>query len=201
MLCPGGRASHGAHLVWQAGSSGVGRRGYGDGAGAVLLEPSEDYGIMDAELHIDGNGGKFLYMPAGGSLLPASQETVNKRLHYVQQDGKIVFKKAILEMVNVSRRVAERNNLSIDDIDLFIPHQANKRIIDAATNKLGLKNSQVMINIDRYANTTSATLPICIAEATEKKLLDKGDNVLLSTFGAGFSWGAMYIKWGISAHA
>ena len=174
---------------------------FGDGAGAVLLEPSEDYGIMDAELRIDGSGGKFLYMPAGGSLQPATAATVNNRLHYVHQDGKTVFKKAILEMVNVSRRVAERNNLSIDDIDLFIPHQANKRIIDAVTNKLGLKKSQVMINIDRYANTTSATLPICIAEAAEKKLLDKGDNVLLSTFGAGFSWGAMYIKWGIPAYA
>ena len=174
---------------------------FGDGAGAVLLEPSEDYGIMDAELRIDGSGGEFLYMPAGGSLQPATAATVNNRLHYVHQDGKTVFKKAILEMVNVSRRVVERNNLSSDDIDLFIPHQANKRIIDAATNKLGLKNSQVMINIDRYANTTSATLPICIAEAAEKKLLDKGDNVLLSPFGAGFSWGAMYIKWGIPAHA
>jgi 3-oxoacyl-[acyl-carrier-protein] synthase-3 len=104
-------------------------------------------------------------------------------------------------MANISHQVAERNNLSCDDIDLFIPHQANKRIIDAAADKLGLKDSQIMINIDRYANTTSATLPICIAEAVEKNQLDKGHNVLLSTFGAGFSWGAMYIKWGIPAHA
>ena len=174
---------------------------FGDGAGAVLLEPSVDYGIIDAELRIDGTGEKFLYMPAGGSLQPATAQTVKNRLHYVHQDGKKVFKQAVLEMVNISRQVAERNNLSSDDIDLFIPHQANKRIIDAAANKLGLKDSQVMINIDRYANTTSATLPICIAEAIEKNLLDKGDNVLLATFGAGFSWGAMYIKWGISAHA
>ena len=174
---------------------------FGDGAGAVLLEPSEDYGIMDAELRIDGTGGKFLHMPAGGSLQPVSSETVENGLHYVHQNGKIVFKKAVLEMANVSRQVAERNNLSSDDIDLFIPHQANKRIIDATATKLGLKDSQVMINIDRYANTTSATLPICLAEATETQLLNKGDNVLLSTFGAGFSWGAMYIKWGISAHA
>ena len=174
---------------------------FGDGAGAVLLEPSEEYGIMDAELRIDGSGGEFLYMPAGGSLQPATVDTVNNRLHYVHQDGKIVFKKAVLEMVNISRKLAERNNLTSNNIDLFIPHQANKRIINAAANKLELEDSQVMINIDRYANTTSATLAICIAEAVEKKLVDKGDNVLLSTFGAGFSWGAMYIKWGISAHA
>ena len=103
-------------------------------------------------------------------------------------------------MANISHQVAERNNLSCDDIDLCIPHQSNKRIIDAAADILGLKDSKIMINIDRYANTTSATLPICIAEAVEKKLLDKGHNVLLSTFGAGFSWGAMYIKWGIPAH-
>jgi len=174
---------------------------FGDGAGAVLLEPSETYGIIDAELRIDGAGGEFLHMPAGGSLQPATEETVKNRLHYVRQNGKTVFKQAVREMANISHQVTERNNLSCDDIDLFIPHQANKRIIDAAADKLGLKKSQIMINIDRYANTTSATLPICIAEATEKKLLDKGHNVLLSTFGAGFSWGAMYIKWGIPAHA
>jgi 3-oxoacyl-[acyl-carrier-protein] synthase-3 len=174
---------------------------FGDGAGAVLLEPSVDYGIVDAELHIDGTGGESLYMPAGGSLQPATEQTVKNRLHYVHQEGKTVFKQAVIEIANTSRKVAERNNLSSNDIDLFIPHQANKRIIDAAANKLGLKESQVMTNIDRYANTTSATLPICISEAIEKNLLDKGDNVLLSTFGAGFSWGAMYIKWGISAYA
>ena len=174
---------------------------FGDGAGAVLLEPSNNYGIIDTELHIDGTGGKYLYMPAGGSLLPASKETVNNRMHYVHQDGKAVFKKAVKEMVNVSRQITERNKLSNEDIDLFIPHQANKRIIDATANKLGLNDSQVMINIDKYANTTSATLPICITEAIKRKLLKKGDNLLLSTFGAGFSWGAMYLKWGMSAHA
>ena len=174
---------------------------FGDGAGAVLLEPSETYGIIDAELRIDGAGGEFLHMPAGGSLQPATEKTVKNRLHYVHQDGKTVFKKAVREMANISHQVAERNNLSCDDIDLFIPHQANKRIINAAAEKLGLRDSQILINIDRYANTTSATLPICISEAAEKNLLNKGDNVLLSTFGAGFSWGAMYIKWGIKAHA
>ena len=173
---------------------------FGDGAGAVLLEPSEDYGIMDAELRIDGSGGKFLHMPAGGSIQPATLDSVNNRLHYVHQDGKTVFKQAVQEMAKISQQVAERNNLSTNDIDLFIPHQANKRIIDATTKKLGLKDSQVMINIDRYANTTSATLPICISEAAENNILDQGDNVLLSTFGAGFTWGSMYIKWGIPSH-
>ena len=174
---------------------------FGDGAGAVLLEPSEEYGIIDSELRIDGKGGEFLKMPAGGSIKPASAETINKRLHYVHQDGKIVFKQAINKMVNISQLVAKRNNLSNDDIDLFIPHQANKRIIDSTARKLGLKKNQVMINIDRYANTTSATLPICIAEASEKELLNKDDNIILTTFGAGFSWGAMYIKWGCTSYA
>ncbi len=174
---------------------------FGDGAGAVLLEPSKEYGIIDTELRIDGRGGKFLHMPAGGSLQPATVDTVNNKMHYVHQDGKTVFKKAVLEMVNISRQVAKRNNLSSEDIDLFIPHQANKRIIDAVANKLGLKNTQIMLNIDRYANTTSATLPICISEVADNKLLEEGDNILLSTFGAGFSWGAMYIKWGISTYA
>ena len=174
---------------------------FGDGAGAVLLEPSEDYGIIDSELRIDGTGGEFLYMPAGGSLHPASTDTVNQGLHYVHQDGKAVFKKAVQEMTNITNQVAKRNSLCRSNIDLFIPHQANKRIIDALTSKLGLKDSQVMINIDRYANTTSATLPICIAEVADKKILEKGDNVLLSTFGAGFSWGAMYLRWGMPAIA
>ena len=171
---------------------------FGDGAGAVLLEPSRKYGIIDSKLRIDGIGGDFLNMPAGGSLLPASKETIKKRLHYVHQDGKTVFKKAVNEMANISYEIAKRNNLSNKDIDLFIPHQANKRIIDAAAKKLGLNDSQVMINIDKFANTTSATIPICIAEANEKNMLKKGDNVILSTFGAGFSWGAMYLKWGLS---
>ena len=171
---------------------------FGDGAGAILLEPSKKYGIIDSKLKLDGTGGEFLNMPAGGSLLPASEETIKKRLHYVHQDGKTVYKKAVNEMANISHQVAKRNNLSNEDINLFIPHQANKRIIDAAAKKMGLKKSQIMININKYANTTSATIPICIAEAQEKQLLKKGDNVILSTFGAGFSWGAMYLKWGLS---
>ena len=174
---------------------------FGDGAGAVLLEPSENYGIIDSELRIDGNGAKYLKMDAGGSLLPASHKTVDSKLHYVNQDGKSVFKYAVKGMADISYEVANRNNLKSEDIALFIPHQANKRIIDAATERLGLNESQVMINIDKYANTTAATIPICIAEAAENNLLNNGDNVILSTFGAGFSWGATYLKWGMSAHA
>ena len=174
---------------------------FGDGAGAVLLEPSEDYGIIDSELKIDGNGGEYLKMDAGGSLLPATHETIDSKLHYIAQDGKSVFKYAVKGMADISYEVANRNNLKAQDIALFIPHQANKRIIDATTKRLGLNESQVMINIDKYANTTAATIPICIAEAAENNLLNNGDNVILSAFGAGFSWGAIYLKWGMSAHA
>jgi len=174
---------------------------FGDGAGAVLLEPSEEFGIIDSELRIDGSGGEFLRVDGGGSLHPASHETVRNKLHYIRQDGKTVYKFAVRSMADISYEVAERNNLKGDDISLFIPHQANKRIIDAAAKRLGLKESQVMINIDTYANTTSATIPICIAEVNEKNMLNIGDNVIISTFGAGFSWGAMYLKWGIQANA
>ena len=174
---------------------------FGDGAGAVLLEPSEEFGIIDSELRIDGTGGEFLRVDGGGSLHPASHETVSNKLHYVRQDGKTVYKFAVRGMADISYEVAERNNLKGDDISLFIPHQANKRIIDAAAKRLGLKESQVMSNIDTYANTTSATIPICIAEVSEKNMLNFGDNVIISTFGAGFSWGAMYLKWGMQANA
>ena len=174
---------------------------FGDGAGAVLLEPSEEFGIIDSELRIDGTGGEFLRVDGGGSLHPASHKTVSNKLHYVRQDGKTVYKFAVRGMADISYEVAERNNLKGDDISLFIPHQANKRIIDAAAKRLGLKESQIMINIDTYANTTSATIPICIAEVSEKNMLNFGDNVIISTFGAGFSWGAMYLKWGMQANA
>ncbi|MBC8310791.1 MAG: ketoacyl-ACP synthase III [Candidatus Marinimicrobia bacterium] len=174
---------------------------FGDGAGAVLLEPSEEFGIIDSELRIDGAGGDFLKISGGGSLNPASYETVTNKMHYVEQDGKTVYKFAVRGMADISYEVAKRNNLNGDDITLFIPHQANKRIIDAAAKRLGLKESQVMINIDTYANTTSATIPICIAEVSENNMLNIGDNVIISTFGAGFSWGAMYLKWGMPANA
>ncbi len=174
---------------------------FGDGAGAVLLEASDKYGIIDSELKIDGRGGDYLKIDAGGSILPASHETVNDNLHFVYQDGKTVFKHAVKGMADVTYKIAKRNDLTGNDIDLFIPHQANKRIIDATTKKLGIQKSKVMININKYANTTAATLPICIAEAAEQNILKPGDNVLLSTFGAGFTWGAAYLKWGISTNA
>ncbi|SVD26075.1 uncharacterized protein METZ01_LOCUS378929, partial [marine metagenome] len=174
---------------------------FGDGAGAVLLEASDKYGIIDSELKTDGSGGEYLKMDGGGSLNPATHGTVENKLHYVFQDGKTVFKHAVKGMADVSFEITQRNKLSGKDIDLFIPHQANKRIIDATAKKLGLDDSQVMVNIDKYANTTAATIPICISEAAENNLLKLGDNVILSTFGAGFTWGATYIKWGIPPNA
>lgn len=171
---------------------------FGDGAGAVLLEPSTNgCGIIDSKLRIDGSGGKYLNMKAGGSLKPASHETVDEKLHYIFQDGRSVYKFAVKGMADVSYEVAERNNVLGDHIKLFIPHQANKRIIDATQKRLGLKDDQVLINIDRYANTTAATIPIGLTEAYERKMVEKGDNIILSAFGAGFTWGAIYLTWGI----
>lgn len=172
---------------------------FGDGAGAVLLEPSEEYGIIDGVMRVDGGGGEFLKMPAGGSLHRTSHETVDKKMHYIQQDGRTVYKFAVKGMADVSYEVASRNNLTNDDIDLFIPHQANKRIIDAAAKRLGLPDEKVLINISKYANTTAGTIPIAIAEAVETKRLKKGDNLILASFGAGFTWGATYIKWGMDS--
>ncbi|MCK4579589.1 MAG: ketoacyl-ACP synthase III, partial [Candidatus Marinimicrobia bacterium] len=170
---------------------------FGDGAGAVLVEASENgsIGVLDSELRCDGSGGGFLYMEAGGSLRPASQDTLDQRMHYIRQDGRPVFKQAVKWMAEVSCEVAERNGLSSDDINLFIPHQANKRIIDACAERIGLAPEQVLINIDRYANTTAATIPLGMADAVEQKLLKPGDNLIISAFGAGYTWGAMYIKW------
>lgn len=171
---------------------------FGDGAGAVLLEPCEDRsaGIMDSLLRTDGSGGDFLYMRAGGSLHPASKETVANKEHFLRQDGRAVYKFAIKWMADISSEVAERNGLKGKDIRLFIPHQANKRIIDATAERLGLTKDQVLSNIDLYANTTAATIPLGIADAVEQNRLAPGDNVILAAFGAGFTWGAMYIKWG-----
>ena len=170
---------------------------FGDGAGAVLLEPSEKYGVIDGIMRTDGGGGEFLKIPGGGSLHRTSHETVDKKMHYIQQDGKTVYKFAVKGMADVSYELASRNNLSNDDIDLFIPHQANKRIIDAAAKRLGLPNEKVLININKYANTTAGTIPIGIVEAVETNRLKKGDNLILASFGAGFTWGATYIKWGM----
>ncbi|MBC8215404.1 MAG: ketoacyl-ACP synthase III [Candidatus Marinimicrobia bacterium] len=170
---------------------------FGDGAGGVMLEPAtNDEGILDSIMHIDGSGADFLQMPAGGSLLPASHETVDKRLHSIQQDGKTVFKFAVRGMAEVSADILKRNNLNGQDIKLFIPHQANKRIIDAAAQRCGISENQVLININKYGNTTAATIPIGIDESVEDGRLKKGDLVLLAAFGAGFTWGSTLIRWG-----
>ncbi|MFH1852735.1 MAG: beta-ketoacyl-ACP synthase III [Candidatus Neomarinimicrobiota bacterium] len=169
---------------------------FGDGAGAVLLEPATDgRGVLDAKLHLDGNGGQFLYMPAGGSLRPASHETVDNDEHYVRQDGKAVFKVAAKGMADVSLEILERNNFTGNDVKLFIPHQANKRIIDVSAKRCGLRDDQVVINIGKYGNTTAATIPIGIDESVEQGRLETGDLLLLAAFGAGYTWGSMLIRW------
>jgi len=170
---------------------------FGDGAGAVLLEPCEgdERGIIDSIMRSDGAGGQYLYMPAGGSLNPASAETVKKKMHYVQQDGKNVFKYAVRGMADVSHEILLKNSIDSKDVKLYIPHQANLRIIQAAVDRMKLDSSRVAVNIDRFANTTAATIPICISEAAENKSLKKGDLVLLASFGAGFTWGSLLFSW------
>jgi 3-oxoacyl-[acyl-carrier-protein] synthase-3 len=170
---------------------------FGDGAGAVLLEPAEpgETGIMDFILKSDGNGGQYLYMPAGGSLNPASAETVEKKMHYVHQDGKNVFKYAVRGMAEVSHEILVKNSIDPKEIKLYVPHQANLRIIQAAVDRMNLDPSRVAINIDRCANTTAATIPICISEAFENKRIHRGDKVLLASFGAGFTWGSLLLSW------
>jgi 3-oxoacyl-[acyl-carrier-protein] synthase-3 len=169
---------------------------FGDGAGAVLLEPSsDDTGILDYLHEIDGSGGQYLYMPAGGSLNPASHDTVDKRMHYVHQDGQPVYKFAVRKMEENSRALLERNEISTSQLDLLIPHQANIRIINAATERLGLSASQVVTNIDRFGNTTAATIPIAMAEALDDGRLKRGSLALLSAVGAGFTVGAVLVRW------
>lgn len=172
---------------------------FGDGAGAVLLESSSDpeLGILDFELRSDGSGGPYLYMPAGGSRRPASHETVDQKLHYVHQDGRTVYKFAIKYMVEVAEELLRRNNLTSEGIDLFIPHQANLRIIRSSAERLNLREDQIGINIDRYANTTAATIPIGLHEFSENGRIKKGDTVLLASFGAGFTWGSVLLRWAI----
>ncbi len=172
---------------------------FGDGAGAVVLEPTEEegIGILDSILAADGAGGAFLYMPAGGSRRPASIETVQNRMHYVHQDGKNVFKYAVKLMAEVSHEVLARNGFKTEDLKLYVPHQANLRIISAAKDRLKLRDDQVAINIDRYANTTAATIPSCLAEAQDCGRLRKGDLVVLASFGAGFTWGSVLLKWAL----
>jgi 3-oxoacyl-[acyl-carrier-protein] synthase-3 len=170
---------------------------FGDGAGAVLLEPAEndEKGILDFILRSDGSGGQYLYMPAGGSLNPASAETVKKKMHFVHQDGKNVFKYAVRGMADVSHEILVKNSIDPALIRLYVPHQANLRIIQAAVDRMKLDNSRVAVNIDKFANTTAATIPICLSEAAENKTLKKGDLVLLASFGAGFTWGSVLLSW------
>jgi 3-oxoacyl-[acyl-carrier-protein] synthase-3 len=167
---------------------------FGDGAGAVLLEPNDEgNGVMDFILRSDGAGRQYLQQPAGGSAMPASVETVENRLHYVKQEGQAVFKFAVTNMADVSAEIMERNNLTSDDVSWLVPHQANLRIIDATANRMGLTKEKVMINIQRYGNTTAGTLPLCLWDYESQ--LKKGDVLILSAFGGGFTWGAIYLKW------
>ncbi len=167
---------------------------FGDGAGAVLLEPTTDgTGILDSKMYVDGSGKKYLYQPAGGSLVPATIESVTKKQHYVEMDGQAVFKVAVIKMADVAEEIMKRNNLTSENVAFLVPHQANKRIIEATANRMGVSMDKVMLNIQKYGNTTSATLPICLAEWENQ--LKKGDNIVLTTFGAGFTWGGLYIKW------
>ena len=167
---------------------------FGDGGGGVLLEPNEEgYGIVDSIMANDGAGRKHLVQKVGGSKEPITKENIDRREHYVYQEGRQVFKYAVANMADVSAEIMERNNLTSDDVAWLVPHQANLRIISATANRMGLSEDKVMINIEKYGNTTSGTIPLCLWE-WEKKL-NKGDNIVLSAFGGGFTWGAVYLKW------
>ena len=168
---------------------------FGDGAAAVMLEPTEEeFGVMDSVLQSDGGGAPFLHLKAGGSRRPATVETVTAREHFVYQEGSTVFKYAVKHMADVSVKIMERNGLVADDIQWLVPHQANKRIIDATANRMGVNEERVMLNIYKYGNTTSATIPLCLWDYESQ--LKKGDNLILAAFGGGFTWGATYLKWG-----
>lgn len=167
---------------------------FGDGGGAVLLEPNtEGYGVMDSILRSDGSGCQYLHQKAGGSRRPATIQTVEAKEHFVYQEGKAVFKFAVTNMADVSAEIMEKNGLTADDVAWLVPHQANKRIIDATAHRMGLDDSKVMLNIQKYGNTTSGTLPLCLWEWENR--LKKGDNLILSAFGGGFTWGAIFVKW------
>jgi len=168
---------------------------FGDGAGAVMLEPddSAENGVIDSILKVDGAGGKYLKMIAGGSLNPATNETIKNRHHYIYQDGKTVFKFAVTKMADVSEEIMKRNNLKGNDVDWLVPHQANLRIIDATAKRMDVSPNKVMINIQNYGNTTAATIPLCLSDWESR--LSIGDNVILAAFGGGFTWGAIYLKW------
>lgn len=167
---------------------------FGDGAGAVLLEPNEEgNGVQDAVLRSDGKGREFLYIKAGGSMRPPSEETVKNREHFVHQEGQQVFKFAVTNMADVSEQIMQRNNLTSDDVNWLVPHQANLRIINATANRMGIGEDKVMLNIQRYGNTTNGTLPLCLWDYEQQ--LKKGDNLIFASFGGGFTWGAVYLKW------
>ena len=169
---------------------------FGDGGGGVILQPTyEENGIIDSLLHMDGSGGKYLIVPGGGSRIPATTKSIQNREHFIKQDGKAVFKYAVRGMADVSAQILSKNNLSGDQIALFIPHQANKRIIDAAAERCGIDKDKVLINIDKYGNTTAGTIAIALNEAVEDDKIKNGDYVLLSSFGAGFTWGSILLKW------
>ena len=167
---------------------------FGDGAGAVLLEPSEDgLGIQDSILKSDGSGRAFLHLKAGGSVKPASYKTIDNKEHFIYQDGQPVFKAAVKGMADVSEEIMKNNNLTADDIAWLVPHQANKRIIDATARRMGVGSEKVMLNIEKYGNTTNGTIPLCLWEWESQ--LKKGDNLILAAFGGGFTWGSIYLKW------
>jgi 3-oxoacyl-[acyl-carrier-protein] synthase-3 len=170
---------------------------FGDAAAAVVLERSEDpdYGIIDYLLRSDGSGQKYLYQLGGGSLHPATHETVDKKMHYIYQDGRAVFKFAVAGMADITEEIAKKHHISSDEIRLFIPHQANLRIIDAAAKRIKLSPEKVMINIQKYGNTTAATIPMGLSEAYQDGQLKKGDNIIFAAFGAGFTWGSMLVRW------
>lgn len=172
---------------------------FGDAASAVLLEPTENLqeGIIDQMLFVDGSGKDALHMKAGGSLNPASHDTVDKRMHYIYQDGKAVFKVAVKGMADVSYEIMKKNGLTGDDVAYLVPHQANLRIIDATAERMGVSKEKVMININKYGNTTAATIPMCLTEYYRAGKVKKGDNLILAAFGAGYTWGSIYLKWSI----
>lgn len=173
---------------------------FGDGCGAALLEASTDgYGIIDSIMRTDGNSLTHLHQLGGGSVNPASHETVDKNMHTIWQDGKVVFKHAVSKMSDTCVELMERNNLTKDDVKWVVPHQANLRIIDAVAHRMGVSSDKVMVNIERYANTSAGTIPLCLWDWEPK--LRKGDNIILTAFGAGFTWGATYLKWGYDPHA
>ena len=176
---------------------------FGDAAGVALLEPTDEteYGIIDQRLYVDGSGGEYLLMKGGGSLYPPTHETIDKKMHYIYQDGKSVFKSAVVGMADVSAEILERNNLKGEDVAWLVPHQANLRIIDATAKRMGIDNSKVMINIERYGNTTAATIPLCLSEWWQAGKLKRGQNIVLAAFGAGYTWGAMLVKWSLASPA